>query len=119
MSGEGGLGGRPLLSQKISVLRGAGVDLPECQEHTKQSVFFFFFVKASPAEGRRQATPSKNSDIQIHEEHLTLTQGGMNFCQSSVLAQGIQHWHEGVFLLTPSPCRISSSSYRTYMESFP
>ena len=37
----------------------------------------------------------------MREEHLTLTEGGMNLCQSSVLAQGIQRWHEGVSLLTP------------------
>ena len=37
--------------------------------------------------------------VKIREEHLTL-EGGINLCQSCVLAQGIQRWHEGVSLLT-------------------
>ena len=61
---RGGVGRVP--PQKNVSLRGAGVDLPECQERrrgkhkgTKKSVFFFG-VKASPAKGRRRL--QKNTD---------------------------------------------------------
>ena len=74
-------------SQKNVSLRGAGVDLPECQERrrgkhksTKKVSVFFLGVKASPARGRRRlqknTPPPPGVVLDIGEGQLSQTFGG-------------------------------------------